>query len=415
MNLDLNRAREAAEIVDSVRRGLSSADYWNAVGRLGALLPQLNADYIVRLLQDDDERIQGATVHGLGVREDGVKSSELVRPLLSIAARHADDDVRESALRELGKYREPEIFALLKQLEREGEGERGPRPIRHLVAEQLGGYDSEEAVDLLIKLLDDPDAYVQTLAIKSLAGVNRPRLAKLWLRLAQDWGDTGTEEVARSAVESLHAMPAEDGAADTLVAEMVSRAEEMLTSSASTDRAEGLRRLMYLRPETLGDRLLACLNDSSSTVRAAAALGLGIVHDSRAPEHLKRLVQSDVCDRVRGNAIYGLNKFHAPETLRFFLDDVWRSDDKSPEVRCALALSLPEYDSEEVVDALLNLLQDANWAVHNAAADSLLILNRPRLRPTWDALASESSAAAETAREALEALNASHQGRREGS
>lgn len=412
MSQSANPTQELAELIKSVRGNDDVTAFWNAVGGLGILLPQVDVAHVLQLLEDSDENIQSATVHGLGVVEDGVKDVQLIPALLRIATAGRCERTRETALRQLGNYSTPEIFELLKQLERVA---NGPRPIRHLIAEQLRAYDSEEAVDLLIKLLDDPDVYVQEPAIDSLAVLNRPRLAKLWERIAPDWSGTRWEGVARSAIESLQAMPPDDASANALVTKMVSRAEALLASSEPDARAEGLRRLMYLRPETLGDTLLACLDDSSSDVRAAAALGLGNIHDLRAPELLKRLVKSDTSWRVRSNAILALGKFHCAETLQFFLDEVWHSEDTTPDVRCALALVLPEYDSEEVVDALLDLLKDNARGARNEAADSLLILNRPRLRTTWQGIVGESSAAGSTAREALEALDASLRMKGDGS
>lgn len=79
---------------------------------------------------------------------------------------------------------------------------------------------------------------------------------------------------------------------------------------------------------------------------------------------------------------------------------------RSRRPRLEVALQLKYYSTESVVDALIALLQDEDDYIKIPTVDSLIELNRPKLRQFWiDALDSENFCVSEIATKALANLD----------
>jgi HEAT repeat protein len=345
------------------------------------------------LLRDGDAHVRAAAIDAL----DDISDPRAVPLLLELAATDPAPNVREDALSALSPYRGPDVLArLLAEAARPGQ----PRRARQTLAEQLGHYHDERAVDALVELLDDDDVLVQERAIESLSRQNRPRLHRIWALLAQEWRGTHWGTLAEDAIAGLG-----DGVdaygSDMLLQRKHAKAAAQLASADAETRRRGVRLLAFLRPPSLPDRLLAHAGDPDARVRAVVARALGSVASLGAVPSLLRMARGDLADNVRCEAIRALGAHRSPEIHALLLDMARPPLPASADVRGEVALALGDYDDEASVDALLELLRDENVGVRNCAADALAQLDRPRLRDTWRALEHEPGALGRTAREAL--------------
>jgi HEAT repeat protein len=110
---------------------------------------------------------------------------------------------------------------------------------------------------------------------------------------------------------------------------------------------------------------------------------LGLVDDSRAVLYLIEVVGRDSSEKVRVEAIASLAEYRSPEILDCLIAEVHR-EKRSRRPRQEVAKQLRNYDTDEAVEALTDLLQDDDAFVRDHAAESLLQLNRPRLREIWE-------------------------------
>ncbi|MGK3997433.1 HEAT repeat domain-containing protein [Sorangium sp. So ce1024] len=124
------------------------------------------------------------------------------------------------------------------------------------------------------------------------------------------------------------------------------------------------------------------LDDSDPDVRLAALDALEDVLDERASVILLHMAANDSSQDVREASLQELKKYRSEQIFRFLLSEVSRPQ-RSRRPRQIIAEQLKNYDSEESVDALLKLTQDADVYVQERAIESLFHLNRPRLRDFW--------------------------------
>ncbi|MUG92353.1 hypothetical protein F7734_07750 [Scytonema sp. UIC 10036] len=156
--------------------------------------------------------------------------------------------------------------------------------------------------------------------------------------------------------------------------------------------------------------LVSFLSDVNPEIRSTAACNLGEIHDIRSVPHLIDLVRYDTAESVRSEALSALENYRSPEILDCLINEVYR-EKKSRRPRQVVAQQLQKYNEEKSVDALTALLlQDEDVYVRIFAADSLLILNRPRLSGVWkQALDDESTYVIEIANQALSQIKDSNE------
>ena len=153
------------------------------------------------------------------------------------------------------------------------------------------------------------------------------------------------------------------------------------------------------------DLILPFIQDPDAGVRGTVACNLGLIHDDRTVPYLIELVEHDPSEEVRIEAIRSLSEYKSSEILNCLVAEVYR-EKRSRQPRQEAAKQLRHYDSEKAVDALVVLLQDPDVFVRDHAAESLLCLNRYRLRSVWESVMADRSAdVQETAIQALAQLN----------
>ncbi len=168
---------------------LSALDEIGTVKPLGAL------DLLIKSLSDPEAQIRVEAACNLGDLDD----PEAIPHLVRASSEDPSEDVRGEALAALSNYHNLEV---LKRLVSEVYRPKLSRRPRQEVAKQLGRYDANEAVDALVRLLEDEDVFVREYAAESLFRLNRPRLADVWRHAAKDRSED-VREVATKALQSL--------------------------------------------------------------------------------------------------------------------------------------------------------------------------------------------------------------------
>jgi HEAT repeat protein len=138
------------------------------------------------------------------------------------------------------------------------------------------------------------------------------------------------------------------------------------------------------RGPQLLDTLLRHVRHSDPEIRSTVAFGLGEIHDDRAIDPLIRMVDGDSSEEVRDEALRALESYRDPRILDCLLREARRPKRSRPP-RQVVAKQLRYYDCEPAIDALTELLYDADEFVRSDALESLLIL-RPDRRETWERL-----------------------------
>ena len=161
--------------------------------------------------------------------------------------------------------------------------------------------------------------------------------------------------------------------------------QENLQSTDWKKRAAAIHEVAFLDLWNALDMLLPFLYDPNPNIRSAVAVDLEIIHDIRVVPHLIKFAQQETESEPLCAAYGTLRSYIVPAVGDFLLSEA----PKQHEDRCIrqeIARQLRNYDTEQSVDVLVVLLDDEDVYVVQYAAESLLILNRERLRPIWDIL-----------------------------
>lgn len=175
-----------------------------------------------------------------------------------------------------------------------------------------------------------------------------------------------------------------------------------LRSSSPDIRELALDKIGTIKPDNAFEIIVPFLSDTDPEVRGTAACNLGDIGDIRTVTPLIDLARQDSEEKVRSEALSALGNYRNYEILKCLIDEVFR-DKKSRRPRQIVAQQLQNYNNDEAVDALIILLlQDEDVYVRIFAADSLLVLNRPRLYEVWrQALEDESTYVIKIANKAI--------------
>jgi HEAT repeat protein len=163
-----------------------------------------------------------------------------------------------------------------------------------------------------------------------------------------------------------------------------------LKSSNGETRELALDQVGTLKPKQAFEIILPFLRDPDSEVRGTAACNLGYIRDFRAIEPLLEAVRDEHNEEVRFEALSALDNYFDPTILHCLINEVYRRKNaRGP--RQIVARQLSKYNCEDSVDALIVLLEDEDIYVRIFAVDSLLKLNRSRLRQIWQRVIQDES------------------------
>ncbi|MGB0385250.1 MAG: HEAT repeat domain-containing protein [Ardenticatenaceae bacterium] len=307
----------------------------SALDEVGTLNPENALEIILPFLSDPDPEVRSTAACNLGE----IDNQKAIPHLIETVRQDDNEWVRYHALESLSEYHSPQILSSLLDEVYHGSSSRKTRVA---LATQLGQYDSEEAVDALLTLLQVDDSYVLTTAAGSLFKLNRPRVRNVWQDL------------------------------------LLTAFHPYLCQTATQALAE----LEHTEPF---DVVYPFLTSQDSTIRQGAAFALAHVHDERAIPLLIQQAREDRVQEVQDMAIFALGNYHRRQ-IGSYLIEAMSHQSLSARAKEWIAEQLGSYDCEESVNALLSLLQDENEIIRSTALYSLSQLNRPRLRPIWQSL-----------------------------
>lgn len=259
---------------------------------------------------------------------------EQLRDLLDRMFRHLDSpdqqDAMRAALSAMVEMGGREVLLCLRYL---ATCPQIQRLVRAQLVVVLGLFATEEALGVLVSLLDDPDELTRQAVARALTLAGARALPSLHRALSHP-----SQRVRVRAAEALTQFG--DAAIDTAIAGLGGQQPEQRAAAAQTlgtlNAAEG--------EDPLLDHLA---HDSSDAVRAAAALALGRIATSQAIAALE----------------------HEAGT-------------ESPTVRAAVAHALGIARQTSSFSALLTLLADSDPRVRTAAATALGLLGDERAVPS---------------------------------
>lgn len=249
----------------------------------------------------------------------------------------------------------------------------------------LGRLGTDEAVDVLIALLDQPTVD-RWQAVESLGRSRNPR-ALPWLRkLLVD------PELRESAANGLAEFGGEDAVAalaevfdDAADVDLAGPAHALARLSATRPEAERLLHGVVAGPRTVRrmtvlaalaeiqdplvfDALIVDLREAPGPIAAQAATSLGVLKDPRAIRPLRERALTGASD-LRYAAMSALASIDTVESVDALLDV---AETATPSVAAHAVQSVLRIDNPQTVDRLVSLAGSASPDVRNAIASRLL-------------------------------------------
>jgi HEAT repeat protein len=279
---------------------------------------------------------------------------------LGVAARldsANNSSVRGSVAQVLGSFgSDRAVDALLKALLEDQESR-----VRWRAASALGSIGSERAVDALLKaLLEDQESDVRWRAAEALGSIGSERAVDALLNALLEDQESFVQESAAKALGSIGSERA-----------VGSLFKALLEVQESGIRGHAAEALGSIGSERAVDALLkALLEDQGSSVRWRAAQALGSIGSERAVDGLLKALLEDQGSSVRWSAAEALGSIGSERAVDAMLKALL--EDQESGVRGHAAKALGSFGSERAVDALLKaLLEDQESFVRGHAAEAL--------------------------------------------
>ncbi|MGH8887873.1 MAG: HEAT repeat domain-containing protein, partial [Egibacteraceae bacterium] len=322
------------------------------------------APALTELLQHPEASVRREAALALGKLGD----DRAAAPLLALL-RDSDTASWRDAVRQLGRLGERQCFPVLLRWVGDHEA-KVRRAATSALWETLLESGDERAVDPLLKLLDDADAYVRSSAAYALGRSGDERAVGPLLKLlddAQGRVRCGAAYALRCcgdkrAVEPLLKLLGDaNGNVRNLAAYALGNydderaVEPLLEHLADLDgwvHVMATHTLGELGDERAVEPLLKLLGDADAEVRAVAAQALGKLGDERAVDPLLGLL-ADIDVHVREAAAHALSKLGGQRTIEPLLNLL---EDGDAGVRQRVAEALGESGDRRVVEPLLDRL-----------------------------------------------------------
>lgn len=372
-------------------------------------LNRLDSDIIIepliKALKDDDKRIRqkAASVFvALFENEEGVvfKKGQAIKPLLS-AMNDNDTKVRIEVIRALGLVRDKKVNShLIKALSDRNDGVRqiairvlssnGDKKALPYIEDAMQDKNYEvrkeatmaysvlkgsESIPYLINMLQDSNIEVKRQAILSLGAFTGRNTVDALLGVVKDINED--IRIRLTAISSLAKIYKDSGVFI-----------DLLNDNNYEIRKEALRCLGILKDNKAIDPLINKVTDDHREVRREAALALGGFKNSRAFDVLvKVLLDKDEDDSVRSGAVQSLSRYanrkallpllkvlkirgdnirvDVIKALVVFKDElvskhlmmIINNEHEDTILRSKAVLALSQMDSENVVEALISIIQ----------------------------------------------------------
>lgn len=263
------------------------SSYLLTLGRLGN---ESNLEFLKNYVEAADARVRASAVEALGLLALPEATPYLIRALSE-----EDNRVRANAIRALKSQGRRPVFVALKQM-----AQAEKVWMRDSAAFAIGEYKSEEALEVLAILLNDPMESVRRMAYRSLEKLSSSQVIK-----------------AEMLLKSLENLKTQESILDFLQLSDDQQQEEsnQLHSEDSRQRLLEINKIvneaLSERYRELEERLVV---EEDNFVCASLILALGRVGQESAVNLIKSFLKSSV-PRLRANAIEALASFSKVEYL----------------------------------------------------------------------------------------------------
>jgi HEAT repeat protein len=356
------------------------------LARIGALVPEairtacsVRSNRLLSTLRalSGSPHYASEVAQGLG----GWGTPEARSLLQDLAA--APGPAQTAALQSLAESKDPEGLTLLCLM-----ADSDSPEIRKVVAQGLSSFPSPEAIPVLHKLLSDPRAEVQLAAISSWSRQRDPVVQETLLELLRfrseddrlraqvvaELRDHPSEEAqdilvgllkdpnARVRANAIEALAGYEYG----VQKAVRLFQPLTHDGAARVRGNAVLALSLTHPPLATEALLEMFDCYEAPIRQAAAYCAGMIQSGRATERLALMMRTEQNQEVLGTAIRALSRIRgdrAQEILRSF------AVKKSYGPMCVAAINLlADLGQASAVPPLIRLAREAEEADVRAAA-----------------------------------------------
>lgn len=291
-----------------------------ALDIIGSQKPPNALGLILPYLHNENSELRSAAAFNLGE----IGNPDAVPHLLNVSENDNDDDVRFYSLDALANYHDPAILKYLIHLVR---SKQESRRIKQTVATQLATYDTKDAIDSLVTLLDDNDPHVVIPVVDALFKFNRDQLKDIWMEIITDYFHPYICKIAVKALANLE----------------------------NTEEFELMQ---------------AYANDPDPKIRKGSAFVLGFLDDARVIPLLLQIARNDPILEIRDMAILSMSEYRDNRIKDFMIEAISR-ETLSLQAKESIAEQLRYYNSPESKSALNLLAEDDEPTIRATAIDSL--------------------------------------------
>jgi HEAT repeat protein len=329
-----------------------------ALDRLGTLSGPVGL--LVAALEDADPDVRGTAAVNLG----RTRRMEALHPLLHAVRNERVDEARRHLIGALEGYSDPMIADLLLDLLARPESDY---LMRMEVVTQLWKYEPAMVWPRLVGVvLGDESDIVRGHAAESLDLLDEvrhhdPARQQLWLRLVDD-DRPGVANIAAKALARKSTVPASS------ILEAIHR---RLQSAVAGERAFALHRLSMLAPASVSGVALPLLADEQQDVRVACCACLGAIREAAAIDPLLAVIRVEPEPRVKTAALLSLENYRSAaigDALLVILESRSLPRDALPVV----CRQLWKYPSERTLELLRSVLASSVGLDHRPVIESSL-------------------------------------------
>jgi len=324
-----------------------------------------SVDILVSVLQNDKDPVAQMAVIEV-IAETAVASPRFIDPLMTLLG-SKDERMRESAAAALAMYKDGGVVDRLSRLARgavQPAADLSARLAAIRALSQMG--ESREAMDSLVRLLDDGNPEVRTKvmqAIRDAAGVEfEGDIAAIY-----KWWETNRE---KSALDRLRDR--------VYVLSKQNRQLRRDLEAAQTTLVATLRDLYLLKPDAQKpDALLDYLRHPSENVRLLGLdlVGAMLTDRKSLPEAVLRRLRGmipDISSKVRQKVVLTLRDLHATSDAGLILAQYRQETDSA--VRAAMLNALGRLRNPDAIDVMIQALSSDDKQVVVEGALSLGVL-----------------------------------------
>ncbi len=311
-----------------------------------------DTEFCIKALDDENPDVRKIAARALVHSGDLRAVDSLIRLL-----EDNNSEVRITAVKILGQIgAENTVDPLIKQLTVDKD-----LALRLCIIETLSSLKDRQAVEALIKSLDDKIPEIKIAAARSLGvqGDERSEEA-LIMRLNKN-----PSEFQKQVILALGKIGGKK-TVDVLIRKLEDKNPEIRRYTA-----ESLGRLGDIQAE---GPLLKCLEDKIPAVRNAAAYSLGILKAEKAVDTLLEMLNEEDSE-LRITAVYALGSIGNRRSVEALLEVL---EDTNPWVRRYAVEALGKIGDKKAIAPLVKNLNDSDPEVRWATAEALRILDQQR-------------------------------------